>query len=151
MNGLAWDFARNPGKISNLSEKMKRLIRDGAIRDKLIRYPEIIAGRALWTESDEPVKSFLEQVKPFRDSLVHASPFSTPERYGGLDKLEHLCRIDPEKARHATQVSVNVVETMFRHLWGHDAGLPDWFQDLKSILNAPKGVGDSPTALVGLS
>lgn len=130
LNGLAWDFSQAPENITNLSEKKKKLLQDGTIRDKLIKYPEIISGKALWTENSEPVKSFMEQVKPFRDSLVHASPFSTPERYGGVDKLEHLYRIDIGKARQAARVSVEVIEKLFRHIRDPDVAFPDWLQDL---------------------
>lgn len=140
MNGLAWNFSRTPENVAALSQKRLKLIQDGAIRDKLIKFPEIIAGRPLWTESDEPAKSFLELVKPYRDSLVHPSPFSTPERYGGLDKLEHLYRIDSAKARQAARVTMDVIETTFRHVGSHDVELPGWLQDLKVTLKAPGSV-----------
>lgn len=136
LNGLAWDFSRAPGNIANLSEKGKKLIQDATLRDKIIKYPKIITGKALWTENDEQVKSFLEQVKPFRDSLVHPSPFSTPERFGGVDKLERIYRIDPKIARQAARISVEVIERMFRHIRGHDAELPDWLHDVEDAVAA---------------
>ena len=133
-NGLAWDFSKDLVKIASLSEKRRKLIQDGAIRDKLLKYPEIISGIALWGEQDDPVKSFLEQIKPFRDSIVHPSPFSTPERYGGHDKLEHLYRIDSQKAEQAAKVSAEVIEKMFRHVKGSNTVLPEWLQDLTDTL-----------------
>lgn len=139
VNGLAWDFSRVPSNIAALSEKRKKLIEDGVIRDKIIKYPEIISGKTLWTENDEPVKGFLEQVKPFRDSLVHPSPFSTPERYGGVDKLEHIYRIDRHKARQAAQISVELIERIRGHIRGRDAEIPEWLEDLKGAVATKKG------------
>ncbi len=133
-NGLAWDFSRDSEKMARLSKKKKDLIQDGAIRDKLLKYPEIITGNTRWGEHDDPLKRFLEQVKPFRDSLVHPSPFSAPERYGGHDKLEHLYRIDAQKAEQAAKVSAEVIEKMFRHVKGINAALPEWLQDLTGAL-----------------
>jgi hypothetical protein len=132
LNGLAWDFLRSSGSIATISEKNKKLLQDGSIREKLINYPKIISGTQLWTENDEPLKSFLEQVKPFRDSLVHPSPFSKPERYGGIDKLEHLYRIDPDKAREASKISAEVIEKILQHIQDYEVGLPVWLQDLRN-------------------
>lgn len=129
-NGLAWDFARTPGKLEGLSKKNKKLIQDGPIREKLIEYPNIIAGTSLWDDSCDPVKTFLEHVKPFRDSLVHPSPFSAPERYGGHDKLEYLYRVDSQKAEESAKVSVAVIVKMLKHVKGSDTVLPKWLQDL---------------------
>lgn len=135
VNGLAWDFSQNPNSMKNLSKTKRDLIEDGAIRRKILIYPNIITGVELWNEQDEPVKSFLEQVKPFRDALVHPSPFSAQERYGGYDKLKHLYRIDSEKAEHAVEVTVNLISIFFKHVKGRDIKLPAWLQDLADIVD----------------
>jgi hypothetical protein len=129
-NGIAWDFSKNAKNIQSLSNNKKKLLQDGPIRDKLLKYPEIITGTTLWSEQDEPLKSFLEQVKPYRDSLVHPSPFSVPGRYGGYDKLEHLYRIDSDKAEQAAKVSVDLIIVMLKHVDGTRESPPAWLQDL---------------------
>ncbi|MDA1098724.1 MAG: hypothetical protein O2967_07030 [Proteobacteria bacterium] len=129
-NGIAWDFSRNVQNIESLSKNRKKLIQDGTIRDKLLKYPETVAGTALWSDQDEPLKSFLEQVKPYRNSLVHPSPFSVPGRYGGYDKLEHLYRIDSDKAEQAAKVSVDLIIVMLKHVCGTHESPPAWLQNL---------------------
>jgi len=137
LNGLAWDFSRRPEFESMaLSNRSRKLLQDGSIGDKLRKYPEIISGSPLWGDSDDLISGFIDYVKPFRDSLVHASPFSDPNRYGGLDKLEHLYRIDAGKAKEAAEISVEILEKGFRHIKGSRAPLPDWLKELSEALNA---------------
>ena len=69
LNGIAWDFAQKPERFDALSQTRKRLIEDGAFRDKLLKYPEIIANNPLWDENDKRVRGFLDQIKPYRDAL----------------------------------------------------------------------------------
>lgn len=130
LNGLAWDFSRDAEGFDALSEKKKKLVKDGVFRDKLIKYPEIIAGQPLWDEQDNRVRSFLDQIKPYRDALVHASPFSRPERYGGIDKLEHIYRIDSVKAQNAASLTVMLLIALFRHVRGDEQPLPKWLETL---------------------
>ena len=135
VNGLAWDFSQNPNSMKNLSKTKRDLIEDGAIRRKILIYPNIITGIDLWSEQDEPVKSFLEQVKPFRDALVHPSPFSAQERYGGYDKLKHLYLIDSEQAEHAVEVTVSLISKFLKHVKGSDMKQPAWLEDLADIVD----------------
>jgi len=137
LNGLAWDFSRSPEIESKLlSNKDRNLLKDGPVGDKIRKYPRIISGSSLWDGNDDLVRGFMDCVKPFRDSLVHASPFSDPDRYGGRDKLEHLYRIDDEKAKEAAQISVEIIEKVFRHIKGSRMPLPDWLKELSEALNA---------------
>jgi len=143
VNGLAWDFSRNENNMNRLSNKKKKLIKDGPIREKLIKYPEIITGKTLWSEQDEPLRNFLEHVKPFRDSLVHPSPFSAPERYGGHDKLKYLYRIDSKKAELAAKVSVDLITVMFKHVYGGERPQPAWLMKLVDGVRVDNSFDDS--------
>jgi hypothetical protein len=130
INGLAWDFSQEPSKMALLSEKKKKLIRDVSIRDKLLKYPEIIVGRPLWKEHDEPLNSFLLHVKPFRDSLVHPSPFNAPEKFGGYDKLQYLYRIDSNKAEETASITKELIKKLIEHIYGQTTVKPAWFKSL---------------------
>ncbi len=100
LNGLAWDYVQAHGTTS-LSNNHRKLLEDTAsasMRDKLKKYPQILVGRELWKEPDQEFDGFIDVLKPFRDSLVHPSPFSAPEKFGGYDKLRLFYRIDDDTA-----------------------------------------------------
>lgn len=130
LNGLAWDFSLDTKRLNELSVKKKKLLEDGVFREKLVKYPEIISGRPLWDDDDSRVQGFLDQIKPFRDALVHASPFSRPERYGGIDKLQHIYLIDSERAQEAAFHTVLLLTALFRHVRRDDQPLPAWLDAL---------------------
>ena len=129
LNGLAWNFKQDSTQLGSLSNKDKKLLDDGVFRSKLIKYPTIITGRPLWCQKTALVKDFLDQIKPFRDALVHASPFSDPEKYGGRDKLEDMYRIDSRIAQNATSTAVRLLDKLLTHV-NCDSELPRWFRDL---------------------
>lgn len=139
LNGLAWDFAQDSDRISTLSERQKKLIEDGAFRDKLIKYPEIITGRYLWDDDDERVRGFLDHVKLYRDSLVHASPFSRPSKFGGLDKLEYIYRIDNTKAYDAASRTARLLHDLLVHVRGDAGSVPGWLASLSE--DTAQGLG----------
>lgn len=130
LNGMAWAFAKDATKFSRLSVRQQKLLQDGQIKEKLLKYPEIIGGIPLWDEHHELVRAFLQNIKPFRDSLVHASPFSAPERFGGRDKLEYLYRIDATKAQEAASVASMILLSLFKHIHGPEASSPEWLCEL---------------------
>jgi hypothetical protein len=132
LNGLAWDYLRTTNPTA-LSARRRKLLDDSAsasIRDKLRKYPEIISGVTLWTEPDSDLAGFLDVVKPFRDSLVHPSPFSAPEKFGGHDKLRLLYRIDNDTAQLAASLTARLIARIHKHLRGDSASLPGWFEEL---------------------
>lgn len=130
LNGIAWDLAQNPEQFDGLSQTKRKLIEDGNFRDKLLKYPEIIGASPLWDENDERVRGFLEQIKPYRDALVHASPFSKPAKYGGLDKLEHIYRIDSARAQEAASRTASLLYDLFAHVRGNSGTIPGWLDAL---------------------
>jgi len=134
LNGLAWDFLRTQ-KTDSLSNRQKKLLDDSAstsIRDKLLKYPDIIAGTNLWKNEDDEYQRFIDIVKPFRDSLVHPSPFNAPEKFGGYDKLRLLYRIDTEIAEMAASLTACLIKRIHRHVKGSSEPFPDWFLEISS-------------------
>jgi hypothetical protein len=131
LNGIAWDYLRTADKalLSNNNKKLLEDTRSVSIRDKLQKYPEIIAGNTLWDKEDTDLNEFLTIVKPFRDSLVHPSPFATPEKFGGYDKLRLLYRIDEDTAYLAIYTSVSLILRIHKHI-KPTAILPPWLEDL---------------------
>lgn len=135
LNGLAWDYL-NSHAISALSNRKKKLLEDAfsvSIREKLEKYPRIIAEKELWDvqENKETLNAFLDVIKPFRDSLVHPSPFSAPEKFGGYDKLRLLYRIDFDTGLLTANLLVLLVEVIHSHIYIEVDNLPEWFTDLK--------------------
>jgi hypothetical protein len=133
-NGLAWEFSRNSEAISKLSKNKREMIEDSGrtkFRDKLVKYPEIISGQQLWDDKQDPIKTFLDEMKPFRDALVHPSPFTVPEKFGGHDKLQILYRLDLEVAESCANLTVSIITSVQRHLYGENVAEPPWLIDLK--------------------
>jgi hypothetical protein len=131
LNGIAWDYLRT-ADTTLLSNRNKKLLEDSSspsIREKLQKYPEIIAGASPWSTDDTDVARFLEVVKPFRDSLVHPSPFVAPEKFGGYDKLRLLYRTDKETADLAASTTAKLVIRIHKHI-KPKGPLPPWLEEL---------------------
>jgi hypothetical protein len=140
LNGIAWDYLRT-ADTNLLSNRNKKLLEDSTsatIREKLQKYPDMIAGTALWCKDDIDVAQFLEVVKPFRDSLVHPSPFAAPEKFGGYDKLRLLYRIDKDTAELAVSITIKLVIRMHNHIKPNTA-FPPWLKEISAKLGAKKG------------
>ena len=134
LNGIAWNYYYS-GDISELSNKKKKLLQDttsSSIRDKLLKYPEIISG-CKFTYNDE-IEDFLESIKPFRDSLVHASPFSAPEKFGGYNKLRKIYDLNNVIAILAVYYSIKIIKEINNHL--KNEKIPNWLNELEKFLNS---------------
>lgn len=133
LNGIAWDFLRttDTALLSNRSKKLLEDSTSASIREKLQKYPEIIVGTSPWSADDTDLVQFLEVVKPFRDSLVHPSPFAAPEKFGGYDKLRLLYRIDKDTAELAVSTTTKLVLRIHRHI-KPKAPVPPWLEDLRT-------------------
>lgn len=110
LNSMAWEFLQCDPDLSN---RKRTLLEDAwgtTLRDKLLKYPEIIGGLPLSSDASQTAEAFLELLKPFRDSLVHPSPFDAPERFGGYDKLRLVYRVDVDTLFLATGMLVDLVE-----------------------------------------
>lgn len=132
LNGLAWDFIQVHG-TAGLSNRKRSLLEDStsvSIRDKLRKYPEAVTGRELWQPEDSELDEFLDRMKPFRDSLVHPSPFSAPDRFGGHDKLRLFYRIDHGTALTTIQLLVRLLRKIHLHVFQERQSLPQWLEEI---------------------
>ena len=142
LNGLAWDYIQKNG-LSNLSKRKVKLLQDTfsvSIRDKLLKYPEIVTGKPLWSEEDPAINDFITKLKPYRDSLVHPSPFSTPEKFGGYDKLQQFYRVDYDTSIAATDLVVKLIQRIHLHVYSEKSTKPKWMQELVSNISSITGV-----------
>jgi hypothetical protein len=133
LNGIAWDFARQPRALARLSKKKQKLINDTSgtsIADKMCKYPEIISGRQIDEKTQELLKVLIETVKPYRDSLVHASPFSAPEKFGGYNKLRIMYRVDVDTAQLTITMVIDAIHRINAHLHGPNVAEPRWLWEL---------------------
>lgn len=135
LNGIAWDYVQqcNDDELSNRTRKLLEDNPSATIRDKLIKYPEKIAGNPLWTDHDPDIKEFLEIVKPFRDSIMHPSPFMAPQQFGGYDKLRHFYSADYATAVRSAILLVSLIKRIHTHLAANQM-LPTWLSDLDASL-----------------
>ena len=143
LNGLAWDYIQKHDTTStSLSNRNKKLLEDTAsasIREKLRKYPQIITGRELWKDSDEEFEGLIDTLKPYRDSLVHPSPFSTPEKFGGHNKLRLFYRVDHDTAVATATLLVRLIQRVHQHLYPDAPNPPEWVYQLESeIKKMPK-------------
>lgn len=138
LNGIAWNFAQNQESFGCLSNRQQKSINDIAqtsLRDKIIKYPSIVTGNHLWDENDDLVSTFLEIFKPFRDSLVHPSPFSAPQKFGGYDKLSKFYRIDFKIAALTAKTTSMLISRIYQHVNGLKDGHPGWMDQLVNLID----------------
>lgn len=138
LNGVAWDFAQQGG-TATLSSGDRKLIDDagGSLRKRFERYPEIVTRRPLWSKDDQGLEALLGIIKPYRDALVHPSPFLSPARFGGVDKLRLFHFVDRGTATAAAAALATVVERMESHIYPKDRTRPHWIADLRACTNRP--------------
>lgn len=132
LNGLAWEFIHT-ADLSKISNKRRKLLEDTyrvSLRDKLLKYPNIIADHELWQDSDSEFNAFVKVLKPFRDALVHPSPFSVPEKFGGYDKLQLFYRVDDKTAFDTAQLLMNLLKRIQKHI-EPEKQPPDWIEKLE--------------------
>jgi hypothetical protein len=138
LNGIAWDYCQKHD-ISNLSKRKQNLLTDTysvSIRDKLLKYPNLISGSTTQTEQTEEL--FLDIIKPFRDSLVHPSPFSAPEKFGGYDKLRKIYDLNENIAIQAVEMLVEIISKIFKQIHG-SGDRPVWLRELNETIREFKG------------
>ena len=128
INGVAWDFAESHD-ISSLSKSKQDVLKSGqsSLLNKVVTVPEIVTGQSHGplTLDKDPLKTLKDIIKPFRDSIVHASPFSAPDRFGGYDKLSRVYELTLETTRSAVDLTVDVIRRIYRFLGGDGDG-PLW-------------------------
>jgi len=135
--GLAWRLQQSEGeRLSRLSSKDRKTVEDtgATFRDRLIRIPRILADRALWDERDPDLQALLD-LKQTRDALMHPSPFSVPEKYGGRDKLSIIYSLAHDNAETCVRVTFVALKRVFQHIHGGAAPLPSWMVAVGRILD----------------
>ncbi len=133
LNGLAWSFY-NKVNESGLSQRKTDLLKDTSnvnLRDKVRKYPGAIFGKEL----NEGIYRFiLDEAKPYRDSLMHPSPFSAPEKFGGYDKLEKLYNLDEDIVVKTVFGVIGIVEEAEK-MKGENTPVPAWLPEVKAAAN----------------
>lgn len=130
INGIAWDCVHSDG-LSDLSNeqqvKLEKFDKLSLVK-KLKEVPEVVTGRSPGplAEDADPLKSFKESIKPYRDSFVHAAPFSAEAKYhSGYDKLSKVYDLTLETTRTAVNITLDII--MKIHLFvGGDGERPKW-------------------------
>ncbi len=131
INGLAWDYAHTHD-VSNLSQKNRDVLTEAArpvnIVTRLIRIPALVTERNTGPlhQTRDPLKSFIDVIKPYRDAIVHASPFAAPQQFGGYDKLSKIYDLDLATVRTAVDVTVGLINEIHRFVNG-GSEMPLWF------------------------
>ncbi|SEM77792.1 hypothetical protein SAMN04489760_14616 [Syntrophus gentianae] len=128
INGIAWEFVKSTD-ISTLSNKQQKLLTEGqaSLLDKLVKVPTIVMSQSTGplTHDENPLAEFRELIKPFRDSIVHASPFGAAERFGGYDKLSRVYELSFETVQRSVELTFEIIGRIHRFL-GSERQLPDW-------------------------
>lgn len=130
INGLAWEYTQTHD-LSLMSERKRNLLTEESrpvnLIDKLVKVPRIVAERdeAPLHETQDPLKTFVEVVKPFRDAIVHASPFEAPERFGGYDKLSRLYDLTVDTALQTVGITLEIISAIHRFVNGK-GDMPHW-------------------------
>jgi len=134
LNGLAWDYVQTHSTtgLSNINRKLLEDTASASMRDKLKKYPQILTSRELWKDPDQEFDNFMGVLKPFRDSLVHPSPFSAPEKFGGYDKLRLFYRIEHDTAISTTELLVRIIKRVHQHIHPNMQTLPEWIRELEA-------------------
>lgn len=131
INGLAWDFVQTHD-VSRLIEEKQDVLKESkkfvSMETKLIKIPTIITNRKTGPlhQTKDPMKTFLEMVKPYRDAIVHASPFSVPAKFGGYDKLSKLYDLTLQVVREAVDVTTALISEIHKFVGG-SGELPLWY------------------------
>jgi len=129
INGLAWVYMNTAADKSTLSENQRRLLEGDqtSILDKLLKIPKLVKGvdSGPLSKDESPLSEFRDIIKPHRDSVVHASPYSAPERFGGYDKLSKVYDLEPDVVRRSVELSIGIVGVIHRFLEGKGE-YPEW-------------------------
>jgi len=128
INGIAWEYVKTKG-TSSLSENQRKMIEGDqtSILEKLVKIPRIIAGRdsSPLNKEEPPLSEFRDIIKPYRDSIVHASPYSAPEKFGGYDKLSKIYELNPDIVKRAVDISLEIISKIHKFV-GAEREFPQW-------------------------
>lgn len=126
INGLAWECVHTKGshlkpkQLDELSERTGFV----SIDKKLVRYPRIIKGgrEGILHDSRDPLRTFLRDVKPLRDAIVHLSPFT---KSTGYDKVEQFYSLEADQVSLVVDTCCEIVTTIWKFAKGRKSP-PAW-------------------------
>lgn len=130
INGLAWDYVQTHN-IARLSRDNQNTLAESErpvnIIDKLIKIPRLVkeADESPLHQTRDPLRAFIEVVKPYRDAIVHASPFAAPEKFGGYDKLSKLYELNLATVRQSVDITLALIAGIHQFVGG-EGKLPNW-------------------------
>lgn len=128
VNGLAWEHFQR-GEMTHLSNRQRKMLQGDqtSILKKLVEVPKIVKGKEIAPLSTEqpPLSELRDLIKPFRDSIVHASPFSAPEQFGGYNKLSKVYTLEFQTVKAAVGLSLETISIIHHFICG-EAGGPHW-------------------------
>jgi len=133
LNGIAWSYYQKE-KSAELSKRKVNTLQDKSnvtLRDKIRKYPSIIFGEEI---GEGHYQFLLDEAKKFRDSLMHPSPFSAPEKFGGYDKLEKLYNLDIETISRSVSGIIEIIEKI-ESMKGKKTPIPIWLPEKKTAAN----------------
>jgi hypothetical protein len=129
INGIAWGYVQE-NDISDLSGSKRKLLQGQAsILDKLTKVPQLVtnAKSAPLSTDKSPLREFRDVIKPYRDSIVHASPFAAPQQFGGYNKLNKIYILETGTVRAAVDTTLGVIGEIHQFLGSGDVDdLPEW-------------------------
>lgn len=134
LNCLAWDYTRKPELIADLDDKKTKKLTDRGVNfeEKLRCYPKWLLGLEIKDFVAEEMEYILSIVKPFRDSIVHPSPFARPEEFGGKPKLQRLYSVGYDEAKRAAQAVFAIIRLC--HSKASAGDQPQWLTDLNRCI-----------------
>ncbi|HPA47687.1 MAG TPA: hypothetical protein PK395_18135 [bacterium] len=128
INGIAWEY-KQQNDLQSLSENERKMIEGDqtSILNKLMKVPKIVTGTddSPLSMDTPPLSDFRDLVKPFRDSIVHVSPYSAPERYGGYDKLSKIYDLEFSTVDKAVNRTLEILQIVHQKVTGN-TGFPQW-------------------------
>ena len=137
LNGIAWEWVEKHPDLDKLSKRKRAMILDTSqvtLKDKITKYPDIITEKPLWANNDTILNTFLYELKPFRDSLVHPSPFTVPEKFGGYDKLAKCYDLELQETKQVVNITYKLVLKIHQHIKGTQTPIPAWLRSLNDSL-----------------
>ena len=111
INGLAWVHLETADTTALSKNQRQVLEGNRSLMERMEKVPAIVKGtdNSPLNRNTPPLSEFQDLVKPFRDSIVHASPFSTPERFGGYDKLQKIYGLEVDTVRFAVDFVLEMI------------------------------------------
>jgi hypothetical protein len=136
LNGMAWHYIyeNEPQGLSKKKIKLLEGFQNVSLKDKVLKYPEVVSGECLCNAVKDDAENFFKVCKPFRDSLVHPSPFDLPKRFGGYERLKLFYRADVDTTILVVSLVCRLIKNINNHVFKSDDSLP-WLHDVVEYLS----------------